>query len=141
MDTVAVLLLSGLTVASLDQLSKSLAMDRIPEGEFHRIIGRTGFRLVRNRRGALIALSRAQAVAAWLACVASLTILLLYLPDVPPAAATGLGAAVGGASGNLLDRLRRGAVIDFIVVGRWPTFNLADAGMVVGCVLSVWSAR
>lgn len=56
----------------------------------------------------------------------------------------GLGLIVGGAVGNLVDRVLRhhhGAVIDFLDVARvgnhswWPVFNLADAGIVVGAVL------
>lgn len=52
-----------------------------------------------------------------------------------------LGAAVacllGGALGNLVDRLRVGHVIDFIDVHFWPIFNLADVGIVVGAGLLV----
>jgi signal peptidase II len=52
--------------------------------------------------------------------------------------AVGLGAAIGGAAGNLLDRIRRGAVVDFVAAGRWPVFNLADAAMTIGlCVAAV----
>lgn len=49
----------------------------------------------------------------------------------------GLALALGGALGNLVDRLACGAVRDFIDVGFWPTFNLADAGITVGAVLLV----
>ena len=51
----------------------------------------------------------------------------------------GAGAALGGAAGNLLDVLRRAAVTDFIDVGWWPTFNLADVGVVAGLVLAFGS--
>lgn len=53
------------------------------------------------------------------------------------------GLVAGGAAGNLVDRVLRapgfpdGAVIDFIKVGWWPRFNLADSGIVVGAVLIV----
>lgn len=47
-----------------------------------------------------------------------------------------LGLQLGGALGNLVDRLRQGYVTDFISVGigdlRWPTFNFADAAIVIG---------
>jgi signal peptidase II len=42
------------------------------------------------------------------------------------------GLLVGGALGNLVDRLREGAVIDFIDFSFWPTFNLADTAIVIG---------
>jgi signal peptidase II len=46
---------------------------------------------------------------------------------------------LGGAAGNVADRVRRGAIVDFIAIGRWPPFNLADAAIVVGVGLLVWS--
>lgn len=46
-----------------------------------------------------------------------------------------LGLLLGGASGNLIDRLRWNEVIDFIAVGFWPVFNLADAAIVIGFTL------
>ncbi len=49
----------------------------------------------------------------------------------------GLGALAGGAVGNIIDRVRFGAVVDFIDVGRWPTFNVADIFIVVGVALVV----
>jgi signal peptidase II len=49
-----------------------------------------------------------------------------------------LGAALGGAAGNLLDLRWRGGVVDFIELGGWPVFNLADAAIVVGAVTGLW---
>ena len=46
-----------------------------------------------------------------------------------------IGLQLGGAVGNLIDRLRHGAVVDFIDVGPWPTFNVADSSIVVGILL------
>jgi signal peptidase II len=43
-----------------------------------------------------------------------------------------VGIIAGGAFGNLLDRVREGAVIDFVDPMVWPAFNVADAGIVVG---------
>lgn len=57
---------------------------------------------------------------------------------------TGLGLLVGGALGNATDRVRHGAVTDFLdfyVVGwHWPAFNIADAGIVCGVALLVLGA-
>ncbi len=51
----------------------------------------------------------------------------------------GLGLVIGGALGNMIDRIRFGAVVDFLdfhLAGyHWPAFNLADAGICVGAVL------
>ena len=52
------------------------------------------------------------------------------------------GLLVGGALGNLADRVREDAVIDFIDVGGWPTFNLADVAIVAGVIaLIILSGR
>lgn len=57
----------------------------------------------------------------------------------------GIGMIIGGAISNLLDRLIHGSVIDFISIGlgalRWPTFNLADCGIVIGGLLVFLSAH
>jgi signal peptidase II len=47
--------------------------------------------------------------------------------------------AIGGAAGNIVDRIRRGGVIDFVAAGPWPVFNLADAAMTIGLLLAVVS--
>ncbi len=49
-----------------------------------------------------------------------------------------LGLQMGGAVGNLLDRVRLGHVTDWVDVGPWPVFNVADASIVTGLVLLAW---
>jgi signal peptidase II len=53
-----------------------------------------------------------------------------------------LGCILGGAIGNLVDRIRLGWVVDFIDVGlgsaRWPVFNVADSAVTVGVILLAW---
>ena len=56
----------------------------------------------------------------------------------PPLGRLGLALILGGAVGNVIDRLRIGSVIDFIDVRVWPVFNLADSAITVGVVLLVW---
>ena len=55
-----------------------------------------------------------------------------------PALAASLGLLAGGALGNLIDRLRLGHVVDFVAVGVWPKFNVADAAVSLGVLLLVW---
>jgi signal peptidase II len=54
-----------------------------------------------------------------------------------PMARFTVGLLLGGSLGNLVDRLRSGEVVDFIDVGPWPVFNLADCSIVVGMTLLV----
>ena len=49
-----------------------------------------------------------------------------------------LGLMLGGTIGNLIDRLNQGFVTDFIDIGIWPTFNVADSAVVVGVILFVY---
>jgi signal peptidase II len=66
-----------------------------------------------------------------------------YLPVRSKLSSIGLGLILGGAMGNLIDRIWHGEVIDFIDVRlwgafpwpRWPTFNIADASLSIGIVL------
>jgi signal peptidase II len=46
-----------------------------------------------------------------------------------------MGLILGGTVGNLIDRLRVGHVTDFIDIGIWPSFNVADSSVVVGVLL------
>ncbi|MCX6733432.1 MAG: signal peptidase II [Candidatus Peregrinibacteria bacterium] len=52
-----------------------------------------------------------------------------------PIAFTSIAMILAGALGNLLDRLRLGYVIDFIAIGKFPVFNVADAGITVGIMI------
>ncbi|MGO9402939.1 MAG: signal peptidase II [Terriglobales bacterium] len=53
------------------------------------------------------------------------------------AAQMGLAAAFSGAASNLYDRLRHGAVIDFLDIGWWPASNLADIALVLGVAVAL----
>lgn len=122
---------AGLTA---DQLSKAVVARRLATGtiSFGRFLH---IRLVGNatrnaRLGRLMAI-------VWVLAVASVVLLVqlgLYFDST--LARVGLGLALGGAAGNLFDRLRRGRIIDFIEFGLWPAFNLADIAIVVGLPLA-----
>ena len=49
-----------------------------------------------------------------------------------------LGLILGGAVGNLIDRIRTGGVIDFLDFRIWPVFNMADSCITIGAVLMTW---
>ena len=50
-----------------------------------------------------------------------------------------LGLVLGGTAGNLVDRLRLGYVTDFIDIGIWPAFNIADSAIVIGLIIFAYS--
>ena len=74
----------------------------------------------------------------WFAAVACAVGALLFAPVLQQNVfvAAGVAAALAGASGNLVDRVIHGAVVDFIALGRWPVFNLADVAIVAGAVVA-----
>lgn len=64
--------------------------------------------------------------------------IVVYQQQIPESAwlvRLALGLQLGGAAGNLVDRLRLGHVVDFIHVHFWPVFNVADSAIVVGVIL------
>ena len=77
-------------------------------------------------------------VALWLAAVACAVGALLFAPALQHNVfvAAGVAAALAGALGNLADRLIHGAVVDFVALGRWPVFNLADVAIVGGAAIA-----
>ena len=58
-----------------------------------------------------------------------------YFPVTGPVLHAALGLQLGGAIGNLIDRVRLGYVVDFIDLAIWPVFNLADAAIVAGVAI------
>ena len=75
------------------------------------------------------------------AAVVMVSIFIWKLGKHSPLFLAGLGAILGGALGNLLDRIMYGKVVDFIDIGstgwRWPTFNVADIAITAGGVILV----
>jgi signal peptidase II len=91
---------------------------------------------VENRRATLVAIPLRWAAVVWVAAIAAASIMLAHAsPSLGAEGGLGLGLLLGGATSNLADRVVKGAVTDFISIGIWPTFNLADAAMVTGAVL------
>ena len=58
--------------------------------------------------------------------------------DSPLLLRVSLGLMLGGALGNLIDRVRFGYVVDFVNLGWWPVFNFADSAVVIGVLLLAW---
>jgi lipoprotein signal peptidase len=130
------LLIAVAAVLAADQLSKRHVL---AEPRFAVVNARRRFvsiRCVTNRR-ALIALSETGIVAAWILC-AALAMLAMEQESLAasPLAVAGVGLALGGVSGNVVDLLWRGGIVDFIAIRPW-LFNLADVAIVSGLALAV----
>jgi signal peptidase II len=127
----------------LDQVSKKLVLIRVTGAAPAPARAGPRIRLVGNRAiGLGLVRSPRTLIILWIVAVAGTILLILGEPAFQGyATQLGLGAAIGGASGNLLDILRRGVVVDFIDLRIWPVFNVADALIVVGVVAALCSLR
>jgi len=135
----AALLFSTFLLIALDQLAKASVLSRFREGESVSF-GVLAIRRVLNQKvhGRFLQSYTTQ-VALWGAEVVLLVGVVAFGPFFQGAVAPiALGAALGGAGSNLLDRLRCGGVVDFIDLGFWPVFNLADVAIVAGILTSVF---
>jgi signal peptidase II len=129
-------------VVAADQLIKYLVVRHLAGRPPVRLIGDfLQFRYATNSGGAFSLLTGAPVFFALMAIVVIGGILYASGRARGLPIAVSLGLLLGGAVGNLLDRLLRGdqplrgEVVDFIKVGPWPVFNLADACIVVGGIL------
>jgi signal peptidase II len=122
-----------LAVAALDQGTKLAVVHSFDPGESDNVFLGLDLTNTRNTGVAFGALQGGGLVVAALIAL-SLTLLLAYfaLNATTRWLWLPVGLILGGALGNLIDRIRLGAVIDFIDPVAWPAFNLADASIVVG---------
>jgi signal peptidase II len=129
---------AGLVVA-VDQVTKQLVDSDIERGDEVNVFFGLDLTNTRNTGVAFGALEGAGLIVAILIGL-SLTLLAVYyvVNRDMPLLWLPVGLLLGGALGNLADRAREGAVIDFIDPVAWPAFNLADARIVVGVFLLLW---
>ncbi|MBV9320458.1 MAG: signal peptidase II [Mycobacterium sp.] len=131
-------------VLALDIVTKVLAVKLLTPGQPVPIIGDTvTWNLVRNS-GAAFSMATGYT---WLLTVIATGVVVgicwMGRRLVSPWWAIGLGMILGGATGNLVDRFfrspgpLRGHVVDFLSVGWWPVFNVADPSVVGGAILLV----
>jgi signal peptidase II len=122
-----------LCVVAADQLVKALVTSGLERGEERELVA--GIKLVNTRNsgvafgqlqggGAIVVVLIAVAVVALFAYVGRNTSRrLIWLPA---------GLLLGGALGNVIDRVREGAVVDFLKLPHWPAFNVADSAITIG---------
>ncbi len=130
---------TALAVVILDQVSKFLIRANqdilpIPEEGFFRI------NYVTNVGGVFGILGN-QAFLLTLTAIVGIAAILIYMryPHFKSMLVRiALGLLLGGAVGNLIDRLAFGWVVDFIDIGAWPVFNLADSAITVGVILMIY---
>lgn len=121
-----------------DQVAKAVVEDRLVIGQRVEVLGPLELTLAHNSGVAfgLAGGAGAGLVLVTLAALAAVAYLFARNPT-RPWMWVAVGLVAGGALGNLVDRIRAGHVTDFIHVGSWPDFNLADVSISAGVILLV----
>jgi signal peptidase II len=126
-----------IAVIAADQLSKRAVEHAIVPGEEHKLL--PGIELVDTRNhGVAFGFLPGNHVAVTILIAAALLLLLAYFArhTALPLLWLPTGMLLGGALGNITDRLRHGSVTDFIKLPLgWPPFNLADTSITLGILL------
>jgi signal peptidase II len=128
-----------LVVVALDQLTKALVRGGIDVGEEDSVLPAISLVHVRNTGVAFGAFAGGGIVVVALVAAALSALLfyfvthldkrLIWLPT---------GMLLGGSIGNIIDRIRDGAVTDFVKLPAWPAFNVADVSITFGVLVLLW---
>jgi signal peptidase II len=145
-----IVLAVGIVVAvvALDQLTKVWAVSALSDGPISVIGDTVELQLSRNTGGAFSLFQGFTPLLAVLAVVVAIGLGVVLTRAQDPVVIVALSLVLAGAIGNLCDRVfrspsfLRGAVVDFVKVGPWPSFNVADSAITIGAILLVvWGWR
>jgi signal peptidase II len=137
--------LAGLVLV-LDQVTKAWLTSNVSPGDVVRVLGDYVRLVFSQNSGALFGLFRDNAVLFGIVSIAVIGLIIVYHGRVGRSLylSIALGLLLGGALGNMTDRLRLGYVVDFVDMGigdfRWYTFNVADAAISTSIVMLIGAA-
>lgn len=127
-------------VVVADQLSKRLVRDGIAPGDERHVL--PGLRLVHSANHGIafgLAIGGKPVTIALVALVLLALLVHFARNSDRPLLWLATGLIAGGAVGNLIDRLKYGAVTDFVQLPLWPAFNVADAAISVGVLTLIYT--
>jgi signal peptidase II len=126
-------------VVALDQVTKAVVRDHIVVGERVHLFGPAGLTLSHNSGVAFgIASGGAAPLVVFAGIALGFVAFLLARNRERSGMWVAAGLVAGGAIGNLIDRLRTESVTDFVEIGSWPPFNVADVAITLGVVVFAW---
>jgi signal peptidase II len=137
------MLLAAIFVFMADQATKRLVASRFAPGEAVAVVRCVELCYLKNRFDRQCSpRDRVALSAAWLLLIGA----LFWFTQTGfifrhPIAQIGIGAAIGGSGSNLYERFRHGTVIDFVKIGWWPVFNLADVAITFGVIAALCFIR
>lgn len=132
---------TALAVIAADQVTKALVRSALGIGESDVVIPGYLWLTRVNNTGAAFGMFHGQRwvlIVVALAVLAAIIYTAAHLRPESLAARTALALIAAGAAGNLIDRIVLGGVTDFVDLGWWPVFNVADMSLDIGVVLLVW---
>jgi signal peptidase II len=122
-------------VLALDQATKAVVRGSIPRGGREEVLPFLDLVHTRNSGVAFGALAGGRAIVTVVIAVALVALLAYFATHVHRRLAwLPTGMLLGGALGNVVDRVRDGAVTDFVKVPYWPAFNVADTSITLGVI-------
>ena len=129
----------GAFVIAIDQVAKAVIEAHLVPGEDVDVLGPLGLTLSHNRGVAFGLAGGAGAPLVLVTLVALAVVGYLFARNpTRPGMWVATGLLAGGAIGNLADRVRAGAVTDFVDLPPWPPFNLADVSITAGVLVLVF---
>jgi signal peptidase II len=124
----------------VDQLSKYIVSRRIPPGQSIPVVKNIFHLTYVTNQGAAFGIFKNQIYFFIAAALIAIVVILVNLRRRRiPRREIALSLILAGAAGNLIDRIRIGAVIDFLDFRIWPVFNIADTAITIGAILLAYT--
>ncbi len=145
LDSLATLFMIGGLIFAADQLTKALVLKNLrmsdvwaPVPAWEKL-----FRIIRTfNTGAAFGFFEKGGNFFMIVAIIVILIIIYYIatyPALPKIVQISLGLQLGGALGNMWDRVQHGYVVDFVDIGFWPIFNVADISIMIGVtILAIW---
>jgi signal peptidase II len=131
--------LVAVAVIFADQLTKAIVRAEISRFEQVELILGIKFVHTRNTGVAFSMLSGGGPIVVIVACIALAALLIFFITHMQTRLIwLPVGMLLGGAAGNLIDRVRIGAVTDFVKIPHWPAFNVADIAVTFGVLILIF---
>lgn len=126
-------------VVLIDQVTKALVRNGVEIGEEDSILPAVTLVHVRNTGVAFGAFSGGGIIVVVLVALALSALLFYFVTHIDkPLIWLPTGMLLGGSIGNIIDRVRDGAVTDFVKLPAWPAFNVADISITFGVLVLLW---
>jgi len=122
-------------VVIVDQITKAVALANLRYGESYSIIKKIFHLTLVQNSGAAFGLFKNQATFFIIISIIAIIFIILSLSKRQTGPYLSLALILGGAIGNLIDRIRFGYVVDFLDFRVWPVFNVADSCISIGAFL------